>query len=177
MKLTDIRPITNAFPFPLVLKGNWVAPIFTFIASLFLFAFVVGAIEFGIRNPIETGFFYPILMGILAIFAFLAGALFLYLLFWNYPYRTIFTSCTMTQYYFLRTVEQPMDGIVSFTMDSETRLVRSVERKLYQIVFHYDSGDTFRWIPHEFDFPINYIDATTAATATRWLQHLRAAYL
>lgn len=162
-------------PFPIILKGKIVAPLITFLMGAGLLAFGLMAVWNGITHsiPVET----PTFMLLFGLMSAAFGLLFVYLVLWTYPYRTIFTTEQMTQQFILHTLVQPMQGVVRFETGHEIRAVRGVSRRVYSITFTYQDDTTYRWIPNEFYFPMDYVDNAAANLATDLTAQLRHAYL
>lgn len=162
-------------PFPIILKGKIVAPLITFLMGAGLLAFGLMAVWNGITHsiPVET----PTFMLLFGLMSAAFGLLFVYLVLWTYPYRTIFTTEQMAQQFILHTLVQPMQGVVRFETGHEIRTVRGVSRRVYSITFIYQDGTTYRWIPNEFYFPMDYVDNAAANLATDLTAQLRHAYL
>lgn len=162
-------------PFPIILKGKIVAPLITFLMGAGLLAFGLMAVWNGITHsiPVET----PTFMLLFGLMSAAFGLLFVYLVLWTWPYRTVFTATQMTEQFLFRTHTQPMHRITGFDMGYEIRTVRSIPRHLYHITFVYEDGSTHKWSPNEFYFPMDYVDSAAANLATDLTAQLRHAYL
>lgn len=163
--------------FPLVITEKRTAVFFTVLIGLVLSGFGGMAIWFALTDPASLGDSSPwfaIGFGLLSL-AF--GLLFLYLVLWNYPRRTTFTANRMTRRFLLRTEKQPMQDVIAFTPGVETRTVRGVPRQLFHIAFTYKDGRSYQWIPGEFSFPVDYVDAYEANRVQELSAQLRRLYL
>ncbi|MBK9049664.1 MAG: hypothetical protein IPL78_01715 [Chloroflexi bacterium] len=162
-------------PLPLVLKGKILVPFITFFMGAGLLAFGLIAIWNGITRsiPVEA----PLGMILFGLISAPFGLLFIYLVLWTWPYRTVFTATQMTERFLLHTHTQPMQFIVDFDMGYEIRTVRSIPRRLYHITFVYQDGSTYQWTPNEFYFPMDYVDNAAANLTTDLTAQLRHAYL
>ena len=162
-------------PLPLVLKGKILIPLITFFIGAGLLAFGFMAIWNGITRsiPVEA----PLFMLLFGLISGALGLLFVYLVLWTYPYRTIFTATQMTERFLLHTHTQPMHSIAGFAMGHEIRTVRNIPRRLYHITFVYQDGSTYQWTPNAFYFPMDYVDNAAANLTTDLTEQLRHAYL
>jgi hypothetical protein len=162
-------------PFPLVLKGKILVPFITFFMGAGLLAFGFIAIWNGITQsvPVEA----PLGMILFGLISAPFGLLFIYLVLWTWPYRTVFAATQMTERFLLHTHTQLMQFIVDFDMGYEIRTVRSIPRRLYHITFVYQDGSTYQWTPNEFYFPMDYVDNAAANLTTDLTEQLRHAYL
>jgi hypothetical protein len=104
------------------------------------------------------------------------GVLLLSLVMWTYPYRTSFTDHEMTQHFLVRSIVQPMQGLADIQSGYEMRVSRGISRQVYFISFQYVNGETFRWTPNEFSFPIDYVDAEAAGLVSDLEEQLLHAY-
>jgi hypothetical protein len=162
---------------PIILTGKAAIPIVTALMGLILLAFGLAAFAYAVLNPAELDTFQRIFMPIIGLVSAASGLLFLYLLLWTYPRRTVFTAGQMTQHFLLHTLIQPMSDVIDFQPGHEIRTVRGIPRQLYTITFNYANGESFKWIPDEFYFPMDYVDAAAAYQAADLTEQLRCAYL
>lgn len=163
--------------FPIVVTDKPTAPIFSGIVGLALAGFGAFTLWYAITGPDPIDAFQRWVMPMMGLLSLFFGGLFLYLLLWNYPRRTVFTAAQMRQHFLLRTTVQPMQGIIAFEPGHEVRTVRGVPRQVHHIVFRYDDGRSYKWVPGEFSFPVDYIDAYEAGRVAELTQQLRRAYL
>jgi hypothetical protein len=163
--------------FPIVLHGRGGAVWLTALIGLGLMAFGSVAIWWTWAGTAVSNLTASLCSGLVGLLCAAYGLLFLYLTLWTYPGRVVFTSDQMTQHFLLHTNVQPMTGVTAFQPSYELRSVRGVRRKLYAVTFLYENGDSFRWIPNEFYFPIDYLDAVEAQLAQELTERLRRAYL
>ncbi len=165
--------------FPIVLQGKVGAAWLTALIGLGLMAFGSATIWWtwtGTGTAVQD-LTASLCRGLIGLLCAAFGLLFLYLTLWTYPWRVVFTSDQRTQRFLLHTNVQPMTGVTAFQPGYELRTVRGVERKLYAITFVYDNGDSFHWIPSDFYFPIDYLDAVEAQRVQELTQQLSRAYL
>lgn len=161
--------------FPIILKGKVVVPWITLLIGIVMLVVGVIAVWNGVTQavPVEA----PLGMILFGLISAPFGLLFVYLVLWTYPRRTIFTAEQMIEQFLLRTHIQPMSHIAGFDMGHEIRTVRSIPRRLYTITFVYQNGSTYQWIPNEFYFPMDYVDNAAANLTTDLTEQLRHAYL
>lgn len=162
---------------PFVFRGRLGTATFTGLSGLMLMGVGIGALGYSLsgasRNDVSLRCFLPV-FGLISTGL---GALFIYLLLWTYPRRTIFTTQHMTQLFLLHTTVQPMVGVTAFEPGNTLRTVRGVPRRVHHITFRYNNGEEFRWAPGEFDFPVDYVDAAVVAQVNDLVEQLRRAYL
>lgn len=163
--------------FPIVVTVKPTAPILSGIVGLALAGFGAFTLWYAITGPDPMDAFQRWVMPIMGLLSLFFGGLFLYLLLWNYPRRTVFTAAQMRQHFLLRTAVQPMQSIIAFEPGHEVRKVRGVPRQVHHIVFRYDDGRSYKWVPGEFSFPVDYIDAYEAGRVAELTEQLRRAYL
>lgn len=161
---------------PIVLTGKIAAPLLMTLSGLGLLAFGVGSGGYALFNPIEQQGLDRIGLLLFSLVSVILGASLVYLLLWTYPYRTTFTLAYMTQHFLARTTTQPMQGVVGFQAGYTSRIMRGIPRRVYHITFTYANGTTFRWTPHEFSFPIDYVEAEAAGFVNELTDQLRRAY-
>ncbi len=162
---------------PIVFRGRRIAAIATAIGGLMLLlgGGVIGVSPWltGTRLPLFEG----VLMGLFGFTSIALGGLLLYLVLWTYPHRTVFTADRITQHYLMHTIVQPLGQVVDIQLGYELRTMRGVSRRLYGITFICGNGDRVPWIPNQFDFPMDYVDAVAAAVASDLTAQLRHGYL
>ncbi|MDA0266863.1 MAG: hypothetical protein O3A14_07845 [Cyanobacteria bacterium] len=155
-----------ASPLPIVFQARRVAAWANGFGGLMTVAggVVVGASPWlpGVELTLSEG----IMMALFGLVSIAIGGLLLYLVLWTYPHRTVFTADHITQHFLTRTVVQPLEPVVDIQLGYASRTLRDVSRRLYQITFVCGNGDRLPWIPNEFDFPIDYVDAVAAVVAT-----------
>lgn len=162
---------------PITFQGKLAAPIFTSTAGLVLLAVGVSVGWYAFLQPTPANWVEGIAMLIFGLLSASLGALFLYLVLWTYPRRTIFTTTHLTQYFLVRTSVQPLTGLVAVQPGYKTQMVRGIPRRLYHIQFIYQDGTEYIWVPNAFQFPIDYLEAVEANLVNEWVGRLRQAYL
>lgn len=175
--LIQARTQRLAGNFPIILKGKLVATLFTALNGIILLVFGIGTFWYAATGLSESDTDQQIFLFLMGLASAGLGILFIYMLLWTYPYRTTFTPNQMTQQFLLRATVQPMNGVVNFQSGYEVRTIRGRQRQVYHIAFIYANGNTFKWIPEEFYFPIDYVDAAAANLVTDLTEQLHRAYL
>lgn len=161
---------------PIVVRGGRAAPLLTGCGGMGMM--IVGVLSgwyaLDQASALDVG---SLLFGVLfGLTSAGLGALLLYLLVWTYPRRTVFTADGLTQHFLLRTTTQSMRGVIDIRPGHEVRTVRSIPQRIYFITFHYADGGIFKWMPDEFDFPLNYVDAAARRHVNDLIEQLRRAY-
>lgn len=163
---------------PIVLTGRgWFAPLFTALSGLGLLAFGPVATSYALTSSAEPDVAQRLVVGALGVLSIGLGLLCLYWVLWAFPHRTVFTTEAFTQYFLMRTTTQSMRAVVDFQLGYDVRPVRGIARRLYTITLVYGDGATFKWIPNEFYFPMDYPEAAAAHLAAELAEQLRRAYL
>ncbi|PIQ23389.1 hypothetical protein COW36_15890 [bacterium (Candidatus Blackallbacteria) CG17_big_fil_post_rev_8_21_14_2_50_48_46] len=161
--------------FPFYYPGKIKSAIFTGLVGLLLGVFGGGSLVYALSalsSPSQKW-----ISGIFGLMSLLFGVLFVYLTLYEFVYLTVFTAEGMTQKSLLRTRQEILSGLQGIRSDFEIRQVKGLDRRVYYLEFVFSDQRIFKWVPDEFSFPIDYIDAEAQGQIKQLKTQLEQLYL